>query len=75
MAIVSFELAEAGGAAIVAVKRMAHSASDRRKDNLIIEKDGLPHSQISARSARMSRRRWSCEKRSDNQKEGTFNYS
>jgi hypothetical protein len=47
MAIVSFELAKAGGAAIVAVKRMAQSASDRCKDNLIGEKDGLAHSQIS----------------------------
>jgi hypothetical protein len=55
--IVSFELAKAGGAAIVAVKRMAQSASDRRKDNLIGEKDGLAHSQISARSARMTRTR------------------
>jgi hypothetical protein len=48
MAIVSFELAKAGGAAMVAVKRMAQSASDRRKDDVISEKVGLAHSQISA---------------------------
>jgi len=35
MAIVSFELGKAGGAAIVTAKRTAQSASDRRKDNLI----------------------------------------
>ena len=47
MAIVSLDAAMAGGAAIVAVKRMAQSASDRCKDNLISKKDGLAHSQIS----------------------------
>jgi hypothetical protein len=38
MAIVSLDAAMAGGAAIVAVKRMAQSAADRRKDNLIGKK-------------------------------------
>jgi len=52
MVIVSFELAKAGGAAIVAVKRRAQSASDRRKDNLIGEKDGLAPWQISRSNAR-----------------------
>jgi len=35
MATVSLDAAMAGGAAIVAVNRMAQSAADRRKDNLI----------------------------------------
>jgi hypothetical protein len=38
MAIVSFDAAMAGGAAIVAVKTMAQSANDRCKDDLIGEK-------------------------------------
>jgi hypothetical protein len=38
MAIVSFDAAMAGGAAIVVVRRMAQSAADRRKDNLIGKK-------------------------------------
>jgi hypothetical protein len=42
MAIVSFDAAMAGGAAIVAVNRMAQSAADRRKDNLIGKK-GVYH--------------------------------
>jgi hypothetical protein len=42
MATVSLELAMAGGAAIVAAKRMAQSAADRRKDNLIGKK-GVYH--------------------------------
>jgi hypothetical protein len=40
MAIVSFDAAIAGGAAIVAVKSMAQSAADRRKDSLIGKKKG-----------------------------------
>jgi len=35
MATVSLDAALAGGVAIVAVNRMAQSAADRRKDNLI----------------------------------------
>jgi hypothetical protein len=54
MAIVSFELGKAVGAVIVAAKRTAQSASDRRKDNLIGKKDGLIHSQISVSNARMT---------------------
>jgi hypothetical protein len=38
MAIVSLDAAMAGGAAIVAVRRMAQSASDCRKDDFICEK-------------------------------------
>ena len=38
MAIVSFDAAMAGGAAIVAVNKMAQSAADRRKDSLIGKK-------------------------------------
>jgi hypothetical protein len=40
MATVSLDAAMAGGAVIVAVNRMAQSAADRRKDNLIGEKKG-----------------------------------
>jgi hypothetical protein len=40
MATVSLEEALAGGAAIVAVNRIAQSANDRCKDNLIGEKKG-----------------------------------
>lgn len=38
MAIVSFDAAMAGGAAIVAVNKMAQSAADRLKDSLIGKK-------------------------------------
>jgi hypothetical protein len=38
MAIVSLDAAVAGGAAIVTVRRMAQSASDCRRDDLICEK-------------------------------------
>jgi hypothetical protein len=40
MATVSLDDAGAGGAAIVAVNRMAQSANDRCKDDLIGEKKG-----------------------------------
>ena len=40
MAIVSFDAAMPGGAAIVAVNRRAQSAADRRKDILIAKKKG-----------------------------------
>jgi hypothetical protein len=40
MATVSLEEALAGGAAIVAVNRIAQSANDRCKDDLIGEKNG-----------------------------------
>jgi hypothetical protein len=40
MATVSLEEALAGGAAIVAVNRIAQSANDRCKDDLIGEKKG-----------------------------------
>jgi hypothetical protein len=41
MAIVSLEAAWVDGAAIVEVKRMAQSANDRCKDDLIGEKEEL----------------------------------
>jgi hypothetical protein len=41
MATVSLEAAIAGGAAIVAVNRIAPSANDRCKDDLIGEKEEL----------------------------------
>ena len=41
MATVSLEAAIAGGAAIVAVNRIAASANDRCKDDLIGEKEEL----------------------------------
>jgi len=40
MATVSLDAAIAGGVAIVAVSRMAQSANDRCKDDLIGEKKG-----------------------------------
>ena len=43
MAIVFFELAKAGGAAIVAVRRMAQSANDCRRDDLICKKAVYHH--------------------------------
>ena len=40
MATVSFDAAIAGGVAVVAAKRMAQSANDRCKDDLIGKKKG-----------------------------------
>jgi hypothetical protein len=57
MAIVSFDAAMAGGAAIVAVNKMAQSAADRRKDSLIGKKE-VYHTRRFHQQAQDDETRW-----------------
>jgi hypothetical protein len=52
MAIVSLDVATAGGGAMAATKRMAQRAIDRWKDDFIGKKEGFLRWQISGENAR-----------------------
>jgi len=74
MAIVSFEAATAGGAAIANAKRMAQHASDRWKDDFISEK-GVSQLGRVRRETQDDQKTSSCRYPETTTDAGTFKYS